>query len=122
MPMARRDCAMVRVAEWLFRAAVDLRRELALILAFAGRRSLNSSLARRCKELLDIVPVHHVVEERLEVVGAPVAVVDVIGVLPHVAAKDRFCPMHQGVFAIRRFHYGELSVLDREPGPAGSEL
>src|SRR5690242_9036815 len=79
-------------------------------------------LRRRREHLADVVPVHQVVEERLEVIGAPVAVIDVIGVLPYVAAEDRRGAVHQRVLAVRGLHDGELAVLDRDPGPAGTEL
>lgn len=63
-----------------------------------------------------------VLDERLEVVGAAVAVVDVVGVLPHVDAEDRGRAVDQRVLAVRGLQDGELAVLDREPGPAGAEL
>src|SRR4029077_20706311 len=54
--------------------------------------------------------------------GAPVAIVDVVGMLPYVAAEDRGAAVHQWILAVRRFRDGELAVLDREPAPAGAEL
>src|SRR6202011_1322904 len=79
-------------------------------------------LCRGAVELGDVVPVDEVVDERLEIVRAPVAVVDVVGVLPHVAAEDRAAALHQRVSPVRGFHDGDLAVLDREPAPAGAEL
>src|SRR6266852_2942074 len=69
-----------------------------------------------------VVPVHQVVEESLEVVGPPVAVVDVVRMLPDVAAEDRLGAMHQRVLAVRRLGDDDLAVLDGEPAPAGAEL
>src|SRR3954469_12975239 len=71
---------------------------------------------------LDVLPVDEIFEERLEVVRAAVAVVDVIGVLPDVAAEDRLGAVHQRVLAVRRLHDRELAVLDGDPAPARSEL
>src|ERR1700719_888771 len=69
-----------------------------------------------------MVPVDETLEERLEVIGAPVAIVDVVGVLPHVAAEDGSGAVNQRILAARRLRDGELAVLDREPAPAGAEL
>src|SRR5580700_2738159 len=77
---------------------------------------------RRFVHFGDVVPVDETLEERLEIIGAPVAIVDVIGVLPHVAAEDGRGAVHQRVLAVWRLRDGELAVLDREPAPAGAEL
>src|SRR5580692_9856405 len=58
---------------------------------------------RRFVHLGDVVPVDETLEERLEVIGAPVAIVDVVGVLPDVAAEDRGAAVHQWILAVRRF-------------------
>ena len=71
---------------------------------------------------LDVVPVHQVVEPGFEVFRAGVAVVDVIGVFPHIDAQDRVAAMDQGRFAIGGLGDFELAVLDGQPGPAGAEL
>ena len=36
-----------------------------------------------------MAPVHNVIQERLQIVGAAVAVVDVIGKFPHIGDEDR---------------------------------
>src|SRR5580658_8394370 len=77
---------------------------------------------RRFVHLGDVVPVDEILEERLEVIGTPVAIVDVVGVLPHVAAENGRGAVHQRILAVRRLRDGELAVLDREPAPAGAEL
>src|SRR5512139_2128991 len=69
-------------------------------------------LGRRNEHFFDVLPVHQVIQERLEIVGPPVAVVDVIGVLPHVAAENRRCTMNERVFAIRCLADDQLPVLD----------
>ena len=72
--------------------------------------------------LQDVVPVDQAVDEGFEVFRAGVAVVDVIGMFPHVDAEDRGGAVDQRIFAVRRLGDFELAVLDRNPGPAGAEL
>src|ERR1700758_1263594 len=55
---------------------------------------------RRVIHLGDVLPIDHMVHESLEVVRPPVAVIDVVGVLPHVAAEDRLAAVHQRVLAV----------------------
>src|SRR4029077_19646632 len=74
------------------------------------------------EQLVDIVPVHEVLDERLEIIGTAVAIVDVVGVLPDVAAEDRGRAVHQRALAVRRLGDLELAALDREPAPARAEL
>src|SRR3954453_9152976 len=71
---------------------------------------------------LDVFPVHEVLDERLEIIRTTVAVVDVVGVLPDVAAEDRGGAVHQRILAVRGLGDLELAVLDLEPGPARAEL
>src|SRR5690606_32425862 len=51
-------------------------------------------------ELEHVVPVDQVIVERLEVLRPGVAIVDVVGVLPHVDAKDRRAAVDERVFAV----------------------
>src|SRR3954454_1029288 len=62
------------------------------------------------------------IEERLQVIRTAVTIIDVVGVLPDVAAEDRGCAMHQRVLPVRRLGDLELAVLDRQPAPARAEL
>ena len=62
------------------------------------------------------------IEKGFEIIGPAVAIVDVVGVLPHIAAQDRRAAMHQRIFAVRRLGDDELAVLHRDPAPAGAEL
>src|SRR5690349_1820627 len=41
------------------------------------------------EQLVDILPVHQMIDKRLQIVRTSIAVVDVIGMLPHVDAEDR---------------------------------
>src|SRR6185503_6347974 len=105
-----------------------------LISKYGGRRPpMLSPQAGRGKEekrsgaglavhLLDVLPVDQAVPERLEVFRPRVAVVDVIGVLPYVAAEDRGGALDQRAFAVRRLVDHQLAVLDGDPAPAGAEL
>src|SRR6185312_10083026 len=74
------------------------------------------------EQLFDVLPVHEVFQERLQIVGPAVAIVDVVGVLPDVAAEDRGGAVHQRILAVRRLGDFELAVLHLEPAPAGAEL
>ena len=74
------------------------------------------------RQRFDVLPVHEIVEPSLEVLRASIAVVDVIAVLPDVDAEDRLRAVHQRVFAVRGLHDFKLPVLDRQPGPARTEL
>src|SRR5690606_38948977 len=70
----------------------------------------------------DVIPVHKIIEPGFEIFRTRIAIVDVVGVLPHVDTEQRNAAMHQGVFPIRRFRYFQLSVLPRQPRPARAEL
>src|SRR6476620_2565912 len=48
--------------------------------------------------------------------------VDVVGVLPDVAAENRRRAVNQRALAVRGLGDFELAVLDRQPAPAGAEL
>src|SRR6187549_2378399 len=87
----------------------------------AGRGEERSG-AGLAVHLLDVVPVDQAVPERLEVFRPGVAVVDVIGVLPDIAAEDRARALDQRAFAVGRLVDHQLAVLDGDPAPAGAEL
>src|SRR6202007_2001743 len=74
------------------------------------------------KQLFDVFPVDEMIDERLQIIRAAVAVVDVVGVLPDVAAGGRGGALGQRAFAGRGLGDFELAVLDRQPTPARSEL
>src|SRR5262245_2920847 len=62
------------------------------------------------------------IAERLQIIRTAVAIIDVVGVLPDVAAEDRRRAMDQRAFAVGGLGDFELAVLDRQPAPAGAEL
>src|SRR5450631_4504160 len=84
-----------------------------------GMTALASNLA---EQLVDIFPVHQMLDKRLEIIRTAVAIIDVVGMLPDVAAEDRRAAMHQRAFAVGGLGDFELAVLHREPAPAGAEL
>src|SRR5579884_2312483 len=95
-------------------------RESAVRVSLAG---VTRALSRRCvKELLDVLPVYQMVDEGLQVVRPAVAVIDVVGMFPHVAAENGRCAVHQRILAVGRLGDGELAVLDSDPAPARAEL
>src|SRR5262245_24408314 len=83
---------------------------------------LNFLLHRCLEHFADVVPIYQVVKECFEVVGTPIAVIDVIGMLPYIAAKYWLGAVHKRILAVRGFHDCQLAVLDREPAPARTEL
>src|SRR5688572_10655473 len=88
--------------------------------AFAGMTKEGSRTRLPCLRihLLDMLPVDETVEKGLEIFLPRIAVVDVIGMLPHVAAEHRLASMHQRVLTIGCLGDGELAVLHRDPAPA----
>src|ERR1700730_18103466 len=74
------------------------------------------------EQLIDILPVHQMIDKCLQIIRAAIAIIDVIGVLPDVDAEDRRGAMHQRVFAIGGLGDFKLAVLHRQPSPARTEL
>src|SRR5829696_6238315 len=74
------------------------------------------------EHLVNVFPVDQAIAESLQIVGTAVAIVDVVGVLPDVAAEDRRGAVDQRAFAVRGLGDFELAVLDRQPAPAGGEI
>src|SRR6266404_2515585 len=74
------------------------------------------------EQLVDIVPVHEMIDKRLQIIRTAVAIVDVVGMLPDVAAEDRRRAVAQRALAVRGLGDFELAVLDLQPAPAGAEL
>src|SRR6476620_6212326 len=69
-----------------------------------------------------MLPVHQMVEKCLQIVRSPISIVNVIGMLPNVAAEYRRCAVHERILAVGRLADDQLAVLHRDPGPAGAEL
>ena len=69
----------------------------------AARSVCNRSqlLHRRVVHLRDVFPIHQMIHEGLEIVRPSIAIIDVVGMLPHVAAEDRLAAVHQRVLAVR---------------------
>src|SRR6476646_8742740 len=80
--------------------------------------ALSTLFWREFEHLLDVIPVDQIFEPGLEVFWPEIAIVDVIRVLPHVAAKQRPAAMNKRVLAVWRLGDFELAVLEREPAPA----
>src|SRR4026209_1215665 len=82
---------------------------------------LRPRLAPRGREFRpDGVPVDDV-PPRLEVVGTPVLVVEVVGVLPDVDAEDRRLAVHHRRVLVGRGLHGQAGAVPDEPRPAGAE-
>src|SRR5215210_3980069 len=69
-----------------------------------------------------MLPIHQIVEPGLEIFRPEIPVVDVIGMLPDVAAEQGPAAMRQRVLAVRSLGDRKLAVLQREPAPARAEL
>ena len=74
-----------------------------------SRRS-GQLLARCVVHFSDVIPIHEMVEKCLEIVRSPISIVNVIGMLPNVAAEDRRCPVHEGVLTVGRLADDQLAV------------
>src|SRR5213078_1407398 len=71
--------------------------------------------------LRDRVPVHHI-PPRFDVIGSPVLVIEIIGVLPNVHTKQRSIAVHERAVLVWGGNHFQLStlVLD-QPRPAAPE-
>lgn len=68
-------------------------------------------------------PINHAVQERIHVIRTAVAVVDVVGVFPYIAAEQRFLAAEaKWVHAVWRGGHFKLAIVFNEPSPAGAEL
>src|ERR1039458_5043220 len=72
------------------------------------------------KAVLDFLPVHHVPPGR-QIVRAAVLILQIVGVLPYVAAEHDVLAFHDGAILVRRGC--NLHALRRlqQPRPAGTE-
>ena len=77
-------------------------------------------LARAGERLVDLFPIDQAIPERLKILRARVAIVDVIGVLPHVAAEDR--RRAHGVDVAQRIGHGDGSPGRRVVYDWGEEI
>src|SRR4051794_21054526 len=77
--------------------------------------------ALRAVVLRDFVPIDHV-PPRLDVIGPPVLVIEIVGMLPDIDSEKRGVAFHQRAVLVRGRSHLELSalVLD-QPGPAAPE-
>src|SRR5512139_2868289 len=71
-----------------------------------------------CREF----PVHQLLEERGDVVGAAVLPVEVVGALPDVNREEGLRRRGQGRLGVRRLGALQLAAVEDEPRPAAPEL
>src|SRR6516162_7507883 len=90
--------------------------------SFTRRVGPRPSFHRSVKHLGHVFPIDQMIHEGLEIIGPTVAVIDVIGMFPDIAAKDRLAAVHERILAVRSLAHGDLAVLDSQPAPAGPEL
>src|SRR6202012_386700 len=70
--------------------------------------------------LLDFLPVHNA-PPRADVIGSPVLILQIVGVLPHVETHHRDFPFHKRAVLVGRRGDFELSAAVQKPGPARTE-
>ena len=68
----------------------------------------------------DSIPVNDV-KKCTNVVGAPILIIEVIGVFPNVEAKNRSSAFHEWIVLIRRALDDKLSIVNAQPGPATAQ-
>src|SRR3546814_7078189 len=68
------------------------------------------------------VPVHQMVEEGLDEVGAPVLIVEIVGVLPDVAGEDWRLAVRQGGVGVAGADHLQVIAVLHQPDPAAAEL
>src|SRR4051812_21489018 len=66
-------------------------------------------------------PVHHI-PPRGQVVRALVLILQVVGMLPHVVAKNRIDSLAQWRVLVGRGNHLQLAALEYQPAPPGPEL
>src|SRR3954469_13746442 len=86
-----------------------------------ARRGASASAGDRLVALGDLAPVDGV-PPRVDVVGAPVLVLQVVGVLPDVNAQQRGLPLRDRVVLVGRSDDRQAGAVVDEPRPAGAEL
>src|SRR5580693_1352530 len=69
------------------------------------------------ESLVDLVPVHHI-PPGADVVGAPVLIFEVVGVLPHVDPEHGLLPFHQRAVLVGGALDHQLSTMIDDPGPS----
>src|ERR1017187_2553918 len=72
------------------------------------------------KAVLDFLPVHHVPPGR-QIVGTAVLILQIVGVLPYVAAEHDVLAFHDGAVLVRRGSNLHARRRLQQPGPAGAE-
>src|SRR5271163_2574891 len=62
------------------------------------------------------------VEKSLDEIGAPILVVEIVGVLPDIAGQERRLATGDRVDRVRGLDHFELAGIENQPGPAAAEL
>ena len=67
------------------------------------------------------LPVDELVDQCIDVVGTPVLVIQIVGVLPHINGQQRLQAGRLGQISIGRLDHLELVAVGNKPGPAATE-
>src|SRR5205814_17800 len=68
----------------------------------------------------NLSPIDHV-PPRVEVVGALVLILEIVGMFPDVDTQDRLLVLHGGSVLVRCAGDGQLAVVIDQPGPTAAE-
>src|SRR5690606_8755620 len=68
------------------------------------------------------IPVHQLVQERADVVGATILEVQIVRVLPNVNGQKWLLAVRKRSVRVSSFFDGQLLAVQYQPGPAASEL
>ncbi len=52
------------------------------------------------------------IEERFQIVGTPVAIIDIVRMFPHVATEKSLPSMGDWIFAVRSFGGSDFTILE----------
>src|SRR5208283_3630962 len=89
---------------------------------FPPRNLAMALFYRRVIAFRDIIPIHEIIDESLEIIGPAIAIVYVINVFSDIDGQNRLRSLDQRIFGIPRLRDGDLTILDHKPCPARTEL
>src|SRR5271165_6865597 len=67
-------------------------------------------------------PIRQLIDHRVDVIGPPVLVVQIIGVFPHIDHHQRPYSSRKWSIRVVGFHHFEFRAVKNQPGPPASEL
>ncbi len=77
---------------------------------------------RSAEVCVDEIPVDQLADDRGQVIGPAVLVIEIVGVLPDVKGEERFLAVNDGGVGVCGLDDLQRSSLEDKPRPAASEL